>query len=68
MSISEAANKNHEELVALDQACVDLIYKSEDPGKASLIHRLEEKNGIYTVKQAAKLGIGSKDYELIDIH
>jgi uncharacterized Fe-S center protein len=53
--------------VALDQACVDLVYKSEDPGKASLIHRMEEKHGIHTVEEAARLGIGSRDYELIDM-
>jgi uncharacterized protein len=53
--------------VALDQACVDLVYKSEDPGKASLIHRMEEKHGIHTVEEAARLGIGSRDYELIEI-
>jgi uncharacterized Fe-S center protein len=53
--------------VALDQACVDLIYKSEDLGKASLIHRMEEKHGIHTVEEAARLGIGSRDYELIYI-
>lgn len=53
--------------VALDQACVDLVYKSEDSGKASLIHRMEEKNGIHTVEEAARLGIGSRDYELIHI-
>lgn len=53
--------------VALDQACVDLIYKSEDQGKASLIHRMEEKHGIHTVEEAARLGVGSRDYELINI-
>lgn len=53
--------------VALDQACVDLIYKSEDPGKASLIQRMEEKHGIHTVEEAARLGTGSREYELIDI-
>jgi uncharacterized protein len=53
--------------VALDQACVDLIYKSEDLGKASLIHRMEEKHGIHTVEEAARLGIGSREYELIYI-
>lgn len=53
--------------VALDQACVDLVYNSEDPGKASLIHRMEEKHGIHTVEEAARLGVGSRDYELINI-
>jgi uncharacterized Fe-S center protein len=53
--------------VALDQACVDLIYNSADQGKDSLIHRMEELHGIHTVEEAARLGIGSRDYELIYI-
>ncbi|GKU26482.1 DUF362 domain-containing protein [Clostridium folliculivorans] len=53
--------------VALDQACVDLVYKSDDQGKASLIHRMEEKHGIHTVEEAARVGVGSREYELIDI-
>jgi uncharacterized Fe-S center protein len=53
--------------VALDQACVDLIYNSEDQGKASLIHRMEEKHGIHTVEEAARLGVGYREYQLIDI-
>jgi uncharacterized Fe-S center protein len=53
--------------VALDQACVDLVYNSEDPGKSSLIHRMDELHGIHTVEEAARLGVGSRDYELIDL-
>jgi uncharacterized Fe-S center protein len=53
--------------VALDQACVDLIYNSEDQGKASLIHRIEEKHGIHTIEEAVRLNVGSREYELIDI-
>lgn len=53
--------------VALDQACVDLIYGSEDSGKASLIHRMEEKHGIHIVEEAARLGVGSREYKLISI-
>ena len=52
--------------VALDQACVDLVYQSEDPGKSHLIERMESRNGIHTVEAAAELGIGSRKYELIE--
>lgn len=53
--------------VALDQACVDLVYASEDPGKADLIQRMESLNGIRIVEAAAALGIGSREYELIRV-
>lgn len=53
--------------VALDQACVDLVYKSEDEGKSHLIERMESKNGIHTVEAAADLGFGSREYELIKL-
>lgn len=53
--------------VALDQACVDLIYNSDDPGKASLIKRMEEKHGIHTVEAAADLGVGVRKYKLIEM-
>lgn len=51
--------------VALDQACVDAVYQSPDPGKAALIERMESRNGIHTVETAAALGLGSREYELI---
>ncbi len=51
--------------VALDQACVDLIYKVHDGH--DLIKRMEEKNGIHTLEHAEKLGLGSRTYELIII-
>ena len=54
-----------EDPIAIDQACVDLVYASEDPGKAHLIKRIESRNGILTVEAAAKLGYGSREYELI---
>lgn len=53
--------------VALDQACVDLVYASEDKGKASLIRRIEEKHGIHTVEAAEALGVGKREYELVDL-
>ncbi len=51
--------------VALDRACLDLVYASTDPGRDHLIERIESRNGTYTVDCAAALGIGSLDYELI---
>lgn len=53
--------------VALDQACVDLVYQSEDPGKSHLIERMESRNGIHIVETAVELGIGSREYELVEI-
>ena len=53
--------------VAIDKACLDLVYKSDDPGKAHLIERIESRNGAHTVDAAAELGIGSKEYELITL-
>lgn len=53
--------------VAIDQACIDLVYNSNDPGKANFIERVESRNGIHTIESAEKLGIGSKNYELIEV-
>lgn len=53
--------------VAVDQACVDAVYNSPDPGKKALIKRMETRNGIHTVEAAAKLGLGSREYELISL-
>lgn len=53
--------------IALDQACVDLVYSSEDPGKKHLIERMESRNGIHTVEAAARLGFGSREYEIISL-
>ena len=53
--------------VAIDKACLDLVYKSDDPGKGHLIERIESRNGIHTIDAAVELGIGSTEYELIDI-
>ena len=53
--------------VAIDQACIDLVYNSTDEGKSHLIKRIEEKNGIHTIEAAAALGVGSREYELIEI-
>ncbi|MDE6014240.1 MAG: DUF362 domain-containing protein [Acetatifactor sp.] len=53
--------------IALDQACVDLVYASKDPGKAHLIERMESRNGIHIVEAAEKLGFGSRQYELVEV-
>lgn len=54
--------------IAIDQACIDLVYKSNDPGKDHLIERIESRNGVYTIESASKLGYGSREYELIEIN
>lgn len=53
--------------IAIDQACIDLVYKSNDPGKEHLIERIESRNGVHTIEAAADLGFGTRDYELIEI-
>lgn len=53
--------------IAVDQACLDLVYASEDPGKEHLIERIESRNGVHTIEAAEALGYGSRDYELIEI-
>lgn len=50
--------------VALDQACVDAVYASTDPGKSHLIKRIESRNGLHTIEAACALGVGSREYEL----
>ena len=51
--------------IAIDQACLDLVYASDDPGRDHLLERIESKNGVHTIEAAADLGFGSRDYELI---
>lgn len=53
--------------VAIDQACLDLVYSSDDPGKSHLIERIESRKGIHTIEAAFDLGLGSRDYELITL-
>ncbi len=53
--------------IAIDQACLDLVYASEDPGKEHLIECIESRNGVHTIEAAEALGYGSRDYELIEI-
>lgn len=53
--------------IAIDQACIGLVYNSTDPGKEHLIERIERQNGIHTIEAANDLGFGSREYELINI-
>lgn len=53
--------------VAIDKACIDLVYASDDPGRDHLIERIESLNGILTVNASAALEVGSLEYELIEI-
>ena len=53
--------------VALDKACVDLVYSCDDPGKKDLIKRIETRNGTLTIDAAYEIGVGNKEYELIEL-
>jgi uncharacterized Fe-S center protein len=53
--------------VAIDQCCYDQIINSEDQGKTSLVNRMEDRHAIHTVEEAANLGIGTREYELVNI-
>ena len=53
--------------VAIDQACLDLVYNSEDSGKDKLIERIESLHGVHTVEAAAELAVGSREYEFITL-
>ena len=53
--------------VAIDQACLDLVYASDDPGRDHLLERIESRNGVHTIEAAAALGVGTRAYELISV-
>ena len=53
--------------VAIDQACLDLVYASDDAGRDHLIERIESRNGVHTIEAAGELGYGSREYELITL-
>ncbi len=53
--------------VAIDQACLDLVFASDDPGKNHLIERIESRNGVYTIEVAEALKIGNRTYKLVEI-
>ena len=53
--------------IAIDQACIDLVYACDDPGKAHFLKRVESRNGVRTIEAAASLGYGSREYELVTV-
>ena len=53
--------------IAIDQACIDLVYACSDPGKPHLLERIESRNGVHTIEAAAELGYGTREYELIEV-
>ena len=53
--------------IAIDQACIDLVYACSDPGKPHLLERIESRNGVHTIEAAAALGYGTREYELIEV-
>ncbi len=53
--------------VAIDQACIDLVYASKDPGRDHLVERIESRHGVHTIEAAAALGIGSREYVLEEV-
>ena len=53
--------------IAIDQACLDLVYACSDPGKPHLLERIESRNGVHTIEAAAAQGYGTRDYELIEV-
>ena len=53
--------------IAIDQACIDLVYACSDPGKPHLVERIESRNGVHTIEAAAALGYGTREYDLIEV-
>ena len=53
--------------VAIDQACMDLVIHSDDPGRDHFMERVNSRNGIHTIEAAEDLGIGTREYELIEL-
>ena len=53
--------------IAIDQACIDLVYASTDPGRPHLLERIESRNGVHTIEAAAALGYGSREYQLVEV-
>jgi uncharacterized Fe-S center protein len=53
--------------IAIDQACIDLVYDSKDPGRDHFVERVERQNGVHTIEVASKLGFGTREYELTEL-
>ena len=57
-----------EDPIAIDQACIDLVYAAtDDPGQKHFLERVESRNGVHTIEAAAALGFGSREYELVEV-
>ena len=54
--------------IAIDQACIDLVKASNDPGKEHFLERVNSRNGIHTIEAAEKLGFGTREYEIIEVY
>ena len=54
-------------VLAIDQACIDLVYNSNDKGKDHFIERIKSRHGVHTIEVASKLGFGTREYELVEI-
>lgn len=66
MRAYEALGAKPQGKVAVDQACVDMVYVSHD-NKDPLIERIESRHGIHTIEHAVEMGLGSREYQLIDL-
>jgi len=54
--------------IAIDQACIDLVYAAtDDPGQSHLLERIESRNGVLTIEAAGELGYGSREYNLVEV-
>ena len=53
--------------IAVDHACLELVYAADDPGRDHLVERIESLNGVRTVESAAALGFGTREYELVEL-
>ena len=53
--------------IAIDQACIDLVYSSKDPGRDHFVERVARQNGVHTIEAAAELGFGTREYEMINV-
>ena len=53
--------------IAIDQACIDLVYACSDPGRPHLLERIESRNGVHTIEAAAALGFGTREYDLVEL-
>ena len=54
--------------VALDQACIDLVYAQKDGDGASLVNRIESRNGLHTLEHAEEIGLGSRNYTIVNVN